>query len=89
MSRATNLFPNCHLGMIGQHRDTSVDLMDISDNGHLIASSGCFSNAIKFWNIEFFVNFDVKKHFKKINPKDFNLPSSNVVNTSDFFSGLQ
>jgi WD40 repeat protein len=87
--RATNLFPNCHLGIVGHHQDMSVDLLDISDNGHLIASTSYFSNIVKFWNIEFFEDFDIKNHFKKINPKEFNLPSSNVVNATDFFSGLQ
>ncbi|VVC32314.1 Hypothetical protein CINCED_3A025719 [Cinara cedri] len=87
--RATNLFPNCHLGIVGHHQEMSVDLLDISNNGHLIASTSYFSNTVKFWNIEFFENFDVKKHFKKIDPKEFNLPSSNVVNATDFFSGLQ
>jgi hypothetical protein len=67
----------------------SVDLLDISDNGHYIASTSYFSNIVKFWNIAFFEDFDVKKHFKKINPKEFNLPSSNVVNATDFFSGLE
>lgn len=86
--RATNLFPNCHLGIVG-HQDKSVDLMDISENGHLIASTAHFSNIVKFWNIEFFEDFDVKKHFKKIDPKEFNLPSSNVVNATQFFSGLE
>ncbi|XP_060836104.1 WD repeat-containing protein 55 homolog isoform X2 [Rhopalosiphum padi] len=87
--RATNLFPNCHLGIVGHHQDMSVDLLDISDNGHLLASTSYFSSIVKFWNIEFFEDFDLKKHFKKINPKEFNLPSSNVVNATDFFSGLQ
>ncbi|CAH1725211.1 unnamed protein product [Aphis gossypii] len=87
--RATNLFPNCHLGIVGHHQDMSVDLLDISDNGHLLASTSYFSSVVKFWNIEFFEDFDLKKHFKKINPKEFNLPSSNVVNATDFFSGLQ
>ncbi|KAL5235957.1 hypothetical protein ACI65C_003367 [Semiaphis heraclei] len=87
--RATNLFPNSHLGIVGHHQDMSVDLLDISDNGHLIASTSYFSSIVKFWNIEFFEDFDLKKHFKKINPKEFNLPSSNVVNATDFFSGLQ
>lgn len=88
MFRATNLFPNCHLGIVGHHQDMSVDLLDISDTGHLIASTSYFSNIVKFWNIEFFEDFDIKQHFKKINPKEFNLPSSNVVNATDFFSGL-
>lgn len=83
------MFPNCHLGIVGHHQDMSVDLLDISDNGHLIASTSYFSNIVKFWNIEFFEDFDIKNHFKKINPKEFNLPSSNVVNATDFFSGLQ
>lgn len=82
------MFPNCHLGIVGQHKETAVDLLDISDTGHLIASTASFSNVVKFWNIEFFEDFDVKKHFKKINPKEFNLPSSNVANATDFFSGL-
>jgi len=86
--RATNLFPNCHLGIVGHHQGMSVDLLDISDTGHLIASTSYFSNTVKFWNIEFFEDFDVKKHFKKITPKEFNLPSSNAVNATDFFSGL-
>ncbi|XP_050433684.1 WD repeat-containing protein 55 homolog [Adelges cooleyi] len=87
--RATNLFPNCHLGIVGHHQATSVDMLDISDNGRLIASSSCFSNIVKFWNIEFFEDFDIKKHLKTVNAKDFNLPSSNAVNATDFFSGLQ
>ncbi|XP_050546421.1 WD repeat-containing protein 55 homolog isoform X2 [Daktulosphaira vitifoliae] len=86
--RATHLFPNCHLGIVGHHQEMSVDLLDISDSGCLLASSCFFSNIIKFWNIEFFEEFDVKKHFKTVNNKDFNLPSSNAVNVTDFFSGL-
>lgn len=77
------------MGIVGHHQDMSVDLLDISDKGHLLASASYFSSIVKFWNIEFFEDFDLKKHFKKINPKEFNLPSSNVVNATDFFSGLQ
>lgn len=83
------MFPNCHLGIVGHHPEMTVELLDISDTGHLIASTSCFSNTVKFWNIEFFEDFDVKKHFKKINPKEFNLPSSNFVNATDFFGGLE
>lgn len=76
------------MGIVGYHQDMSIDLLDISDTGHIIASASHFTKIVKFWNIGYFEDFDTKNHLKKNNPKEFNLPSSNGVNATDFFSSL-
>lgn len=88
--RATHLFPHRHLGVVGQH-DLSVENVDICNNGQFIASSS-HNNDIKFWNIQYFEDYDKisnkhKKHNKRKELKN-NLPSSKVKNASDFFSDL-
>lgn len=88
--RATHLFPHRHLGIVGQH-DLSVENVDICNTGQFLASSS-HNNDIKFWNIQYFEDFEKvdqkhKKHNKKKELKN-NLPSSNIKNASDFFSGL-
>ncbi|KAG5898965.1 hypothetical protein JTB14_004684 [Gonioctena quinquepunctata] len=88
--RATHLFPHRHLGIVGQH-DLSVENIDICNTGQFIASSS-HDNDIKFWNIQYFEDFEKvsqkhKKHNKKTEMKN-NLPSSKIRNASDFFSDL-
>lgn len=88
--RATYLFPHRHLGIVGQHK-LSVECVDICSTGQFIASSS-HDNDIKFWNIEYFENFEkVSQKHKKHNKKHElwnNLPSSEIKNVSDFFSDL-
>ncbi|XP_018578500.1 WD repeat-containing protein 55 homolog [Anoplophora glabripennis] len=88
--RATHLFPHRHLGIVGQH-DFSIECVDICSTGQFIASSS-HNNDIKFWNIEYFEDFDKvnqkhKKHKKKTELQN-NLPSSKIKNVSDFFSDM-
>ncbi|XP_050297333.1 WD repeat-containing protein 55 homolog [Anthonomus grandis grandis] len=88
--RATHLFPHRHLGIVGQH-ELSVENIDICNNGNFIASSGHL-NEIKFWNVQYFEDFEKvsHKHSKHERKRELanNLPSSKVRNTSDFFSDL-
>lgn len=87
--RATHLFPHRHLGIVGQH-DLSVECVDICSNGTFIASSS-HNNDIKFWNIQYFEDFNQITHKVKHNmQKDLqnNLPSSKQKNASDFFAGI-
>lgn len=88
--RATYLFPNRHLGIVGQH-DMSIESLDICNNGNFIASCS-HSNDIKFWNIQYFEEFEKvdskhKKHETKKEMKN-HLPSSKRQNAGDFFSDL-
>lgn len=88
--RATYLFPNRHLGIVGQHEDSSAEKVDICNKGTFIASYS-LENDIRFWNIEYFSELGVEDKHKKHNAKKEmrnNLPSSKYVNSSDFFSGL-
>nr|CAH7729861.1 unnamed protein product [Callosobruchus chinensis] len=88
--RATHLFPHRHLGIAGQH-SLSVENIDICNTGKFIASSS-HDNEIRFWNIEYFEDFEKvsQKHSKHNRRKELknNLPSSMAKNSSDFFSGL-
>ncbi|CAH1957467.1 unnamed protein product [Acanthoscelides obtectus] len=88
--RATHLFPHRHLGIAGQH-NLSVENVDICNTGKFIASSS-HDNDIRFWNIEYFEDFEKvsQKHNKHNTRKELrnNLPSSMMKNSSDFFSGL-
>lgn len=88
--RATYLFPNRHLGIVGQH-NMSVEKIDICNNGNFIASTS-HSNDIKFWNIQYFEEFEKvsnkhKKH-EKVKEMRNHLPSSKRQNVADFFSDL-
>lgn len=88
--RATHLFPHRHLGVVGQH-DLCVESLDISSDGTIIASSG-YDNDVKFWNIQYFEDFEkvTSKHNKhnKRKEMEFNLPSSKRKNVAEFFSDL-
>lgn len=86
--RATSLFPNRHLGVVGQH-DFSVEALDINNDGTLIASSS-HNNDIKFWNVQYFETLNVTEAVKGGKRKQFahNLPSSQINNPSDFFAEL-
>ncbi|XP_077292681.1 WD repeat-containing protein 55 homolog isoform X2 [Arctopsyche grandis] len=85
--RATHLFPHKHLGVVGQH-SMPVDNMDISNDGHFIASSS-HDNDIRFWNSTYFEDIEVKTK-KQNRRRDLrnNLPSSKIGNSSDFFADL-
>lgn len=88
--RATWMFPNRHLGIVGQH-DMSVEKVDICNNGNFIASCS-HSNDIKFWNIQYFEDFEKvsnkhKKHEKKKEMRN-HLPSSKRQNVAEFFSDM-
>lgn len=85
--RAAHLYPHKQLGVVGQH-SMSVEKIDISNNGHYIASFS-HNNDIKFWNSLYFEDIEVRN--KKSNKrKDIrnNLPSSKMTNVSDFFAGM-
>ncbi|KAL6426158.1 hypothetical protein ACFW04_009013 [Cataglyphis niger] len=86
--RANSLFPHRQLGIVGQH-DFSVETLDISNNGTLIASSS-HNNDIKFWNVQYFETLNVTESVKGGKQKWFkhNLPSSEINNRSDFFAEL-
>ncbi|XP_041978961.1 WD repeat-containing protein 55 homolog [Aricia agestis] len=88
--RAAHLFPQRQLGIVGQH-SLPVECIDISHDGNYIASSS-HDNDIKFWNISYFESIDsiIDVNKKQDKKKDLlnNLPSSNIKNASDFFSGL-
>ncbi|XP_068621172.1 WD repeat-containing protein 55 homolog [Battus philenor] len=88
--RATHMFPQRQLGIVGQH-NLPVECLDISHDGQYIASSS-HNNDVKFWNISYFETIDslIDMDHKPNKKKDMsnNLPSSSVKNASDFFSGL-
>lgn len=88
--RATHLFPHRHLGVVGQH-NLPIECIDICNDGTFIASSG-HNNDVRFWNIEYFDDFNKvnQKHKKHQKRKELanNLPSSKVKNASDFFSDM-
>lgn len=90
MLRAAHMFPQCQLGIVGQHR-LPVDCLDISHDGQFVASCS-HDNDVKFWNISYFETIETIKdvNHKQNKKKDMsnNLPSSSVKNASDFFSGL-
>lgn len=88
--RASHMFPQRQLGIVGQH-NLPVECLDISYDGQYIASSS-HNNDVKFWNISYFENIDalIDVNHKQDKKKDmvYNLPSSSEKNASDFFSGL-
>ncbi|XP_033216117.1 WD repeat-containing protein 55 homolog [Belonocnema kinseyi] len=86
--RATNLFPNRHLGVVGQH-NFPVERLDISNDGTLIASSS-YENDVKFWNVQYFEDLDASFKIKGGKQKQVkhHLPSSKFNNASDFFADL-
>ncbi|XP_063838863.1 WD repeat-containing protein 55 homolog isoform X2 [Ostrinia nubilalis] len=90
MLRAAHMFPQRQLGIVGQHR-LPVECLDISHDGQYIASCS-HDNDVKFWNISYFESIDtlIDVNHKQNKKQDMinNLPSSNVKNASDFFSGL-
>ncbi|XP_023955247.1 WD repeat-containing protein 55 homolog [Bicyclus anynana] len=88
--RAAHMFPQRQLGVVGQH-SLPVEALDISHDGQYIASCS-HDNDVKFWNISYFESIDslIDVNHKNNKRKDMinNLPSSNIKNASDFFSGL-
>ncbi|KAL0894735.1 hypothetical protein ABMA27_013269 [Loxostege sticticalis] len=90
MLRAAHMFPQRQLGIVGQHR-LPVECLDISHDGQYVASCS-HDNDVKFWNISYFESIDslIDVNHKQNKKQDLinNLPSSNVKNASDFFSGL-
>jgi WD40 repeat protein len=81
------MFPHKQLGMVGHH-SSSIESMDVSGDGELLASCG-FDQTVKFWNIKYFdgiVVSDREKNDKK--SLKHNLPSSNVPNAGDFFKDM-
>ena len=86
--RATNLFPNRQLGVVGQH-DLSVECLDICNNGTIIASYS-YDNNVKFWNVSYFETLNVAQSVKGGKQKQLkhNLPSSKQDNVADFFADL-
>ncbi|XP_011638451.1 WD repeat-containing protein 55 homolog [Pogonomyrmex barbatus] len=86
--RATSLFPHRHLGIVGQH-NFSVETLDVSNDGTLIASSS-HNNDIKFWNVQYFETLNVTEPAKGGKRKwlEHNLPSSQINNRSDFFAEM-
>lgn len=88
--RASHMFPQKQLGIVGQH-NLPVERLDISHDGQFIASSSV-DNDVKFWNISYFENIEnlIEIDHKQNKKQDMkkNLPSSNFNNASDFYSGL-
>lgn len=86
--RAYSLFPHKRLGIAGQH-SSSVEYLDICNDGTLIASSA-HDNIVKFWNIKYFESFNVENTVQGGKQKQMkhNLPSSKVNNASDFFADM-
>ncbi|KAJ0181806.1 hypothetical protein K1T71_002528 [Dendrolimus kikuchii] len=88
--RATHMFPQRQLGVVGQH-NLPVERLDINYDGRLIASSS-HDNDVRFWDISYFESLDtiidVNQKQNKKRDMSNNLPSSSVKNPSDFFSGL-
>lgn len=82
------MFPHRQLGVVGQH-DFSVEALDISNDGTLIASTS-HNNDIKFWNVQYFETLNVNEPIKGGKQKRLlhNLPSSQANNPSDFFAEL-
>jgi len=81
------MFPHKQLGIVGQH-SSSVESMDVSGDGELLASCG-FDQTVKFWNIKYFdglVISEREKNHKRM--LKHNLPSSNVANGGDFFKDM-
>lgn len=88
--RATHLFPNRHLGVVGQHA-LAVESLDINCDGKLLASSS--DQEVKFWPIGYFADLAKVAATKQTNETkrkelDFQLPSSKRRNVSDFFSDM-
>jgi len=83
--RATYMFPHKQLGVVGKH-ELSVEALDISHDGAFIAS--CSLDArLRFWPISYFEDCDtLVSADSKTRPR--NLPSSNVVDRSQFFADL-
>jgi len=91
--RAVHFYPHKNLGVVGKHK-FGVDVIDVCNDGHLIASSDLLGR-IDFWNMSYLSGFkipaeQVKKSGKvKSEMKKHNLPSSNESNPSSFFDGLK
>lgn len=85
--RATHLFPHQPLGIVGQH-DFSVECLDVSNDGGLIASAAAAGGYVKFWNIKYIEEIQVSCTKKKKKKAELNLPSSSVRNAGDFFADL-
>lgn len=81
--RATYLFPNKGLGIVGQHQ-LSVDALDISHDGRFIASCS-LDQKIHFWPISFFNDID----FSNDMSDNTNLPSSQYTDRRTFFADLE
>ncbi|XP_075234496.1 WD repeat-containing protein 55 homolog [Lycorma delicatula] len=81
--RATYLFPNRGLGIVGQHQ-LSVDALDISHDGKYIASCS-LDQKINFWPISFFNDID----FSDVLNDQTNLPSSQYADRRTFFADLE
>lgn len=85
------MFPHQSLGIVGQH-DFSVECLDISRKGSIIASAAAAGGFVKFWNIKYIEDTEVarakKKKKTKTKPVEHNLPSSQVRNTREFFADL-
>ncbi|XP_055906758.1 WD repeat-containing protein 55 homolog [Eupeodes corollae] len=87
--RAVHIAPFKTLGVVGQH-SLPIESLDISNNGHLLASSS-HNNDVRFWNVTYFEGFADIKYNQKHNAhreNRHNLPSSKYTNASDFFSDL-
>ncbi|KAG4072234.1 hypothetical protein HA402_005956 [Bradysia odoriphaga] len=85
--RAMHMVPGRNLGIVGRH-SLDVKAMDISSNGELIASSSHY-NDIKFWNINYFEDFDYMKYEEKHNmvkKQRHNLPLSKYANAKKPFA---
>ena len=81
------MFPHQSLGIVGQH-DFSVECLDVSTDGTLIASAAAAGGHVKFWNIKYIEEIEVNCKKKKKRKPELNLPSSSVRNAGDFFADL-
>lgn len=97
--RAISLFPHRFLGVVGHHK-FPIERLDISTCGHYIASTS-HDGRVRFWNISYFENPDLKlmesttkksvRNKKRSLRKEklgFQLPSSKRRNKGDFFAGF-
>ncbi|KAJ1525945.1 hypothetical protein ONE63_009131 [Megalurothrips usitatus] len=87
--RANHFFPHQNLGVVGQH-SFSVECLDISNDGKIVASAAAAGGHVKFWNIKYLEEMEIfcKRQKKKKYKAENNLPSSKVRNAADFFTDM-
>jgi len=82
--RASSLFPNKPLGIIGKHCDFPIVSVDLCKDRKYLASTSA-DQKVKFWNVEELVN---KAEDTKKVPKGQDLKLALNTKRNNFFSGL-